>query len=119
MLIRMRKNKKAQNTMEYAIIIAVVVGALSGMQLYMKRGMQGNLKDGMDKIPSQVGAGGLLSSQQYEPYYMAKGEYAMQTTSSEGTASSAVNEASIDSSTTGKTQTRTGSQSMTGTDGSD
>lgn len=37
--------KKAQNTAEYAILIALVVGAAIGMQTYVKRGLQGRVKD--------------------------------------------------------------------------
>ena len=46
-------NKKAQSTLEYAILIAVVVGALIGMQTYVKRGLQGRLKAATDDVGSQ------------------------------------------------------------------
>ncbi len=40
MLSRLR-NRKAQSTLEYAILVAVVVAALITMRTYMKRGVQG------------------------------------------------------------------------------
>lgn len=43
-------NKRAQSTLEYAILIAVVVGALIGMQTYVKRGLQNRLKLAADDI---------------------------------------------------------------------
>jgi len=53
-LIRMRK---AQSTLEYALLIAVVVGSLLYMQNYLKRSMQGRLQ----RIGDQIG-------EQYSPY---------------------------------------------------
>jgi len=46
-------NKKAQSTLEYAVIIAVVVGALVAMQFYLKRGLQGRLRQSSDDIGEQ------------------------------------------------------------------
>lgn len=46
---------KAQSTLEYAILIAVVVAAVLAMSAYIKRGMQGRLKAGADEL-SGVGA---------------------------------------------------------------
>ena len=50
MLIKMRK---AQGTLEYAALTAIVVGALIGLQVYMKRGLQGKLKSSADQIGEQ------------------------------------------------------------------
>lgn len=59
-----RFNKKGQSTAEYAILIALVIGAALAMQIYVKRGMQGGLKFVTDKLQSSnTGTG------QYEPYY--------------------------------------------------
>ena len=49
-------NRKAQSTLEYAIIIAVVVGALVAMQVYIKRGLQGRLKQAADDMGEQFTA---------------------------------------------------------------
>ena len=46
-------SKRAQSTLEYAILIAVVVGALIGMQTYVKRGLQGRLKAATDDVGTQ------------------------------------------------------------------
>ncbi len=40
--------KRAQSTAEYAIILALVIGAVTAMQIYIKRGMQGKIKDVVD-----------------------------------------------------------------------
>ena len=44
------KHKKAQAVLEYAIVIAVVVGVLLTMKAYLKRGFQGRLKAAVDPI---------------------------------------------------------------------
>jgi len=49
-------NKKGQNTLEYAVIIAVIVAALIAMQGYIKRGVQGKLKASADDIGDQFSA---------------------------------------------------------------
>lgn len=46
-------NKKAQSTLEYALIISVVVGALLAINVYMRKGIQGRLKQSSDQIGSQ------------------------------------------------------------------
>jgi hypothetical protein len=46
--MRRRFSKKGQSTAEYAIVIALVIGALLGMQKYVKRGLQGRVKDALD-----------------------------------------------------------------------
>lgn len=54
-------SKRAQSTAEYAIVIALVIGAAVAMQIYVKRGLQGGMKFATDKIKDKTG--------QYEPYY--------------------------------------------------
>jgi Flp pilus assembly pilin Flp len=56
-------NKKAQSTLEYAVIIAVVVAALIAMQAYVKRGLQGKYKQASDDIGEQYSPGGTTSNQ--------------------------------------------------------
>lgn len=51
--MRLRLNKKAQSTLEYALLIGVVVAGLVAMQLYMKRGYQGKLRESSDQIGEQ------------------------------------------------------------------
>lgn len=60
----MLKNKKGQNTAEYAIVIALVIGAAIAMQTYVKRGLQGGVKYSVDKLQKSSGTA------QYEPYYL-------------------------------------------------
>lgn len=42
--------RKAQSTAEYAIIIAIVVGAAVAMQVYVKRGLQGRIAASTDRF---------------------------------------------------------------------
>ena len=42
--------QKGQSTLEYAVLIAVVVGACLVMQIYMKRGVSGKLREGTDRV---------------------------------------------------------------------
>jgi len=46
----MIKIKPAQSILEYAILIAIVIAAVVVMQVYMKRGISGRLKESSDKI---------------------------------------------------------------------
>lgn len=70
-------SKRAQTTAEYAILIAIVVGAVVAMQIYIKRGMQGRVKDVVDYTGSDMmnGANSTFTFHaaneggQYEPYY--------------------------------------------------
>jgi len=53
-LIRMNK---AQSTLEYALLIGVVVGALLYMQNYLKRSLQGRLQTVGDEMGEQYSPG--------------------------------------------------------------
>lgn len=64
----LRLNKKGQNTAEYAIVIALVLGAAIAMQTYVKRSMQGGVKYAVDKLQSTEGDS--ITGGQYEPYYL-------------------------------------------------
>lgn len=46
---------RGQSTAEYAIVIALVVGALVVMQVYVKRGVQGRFKDTTDDYVQTLG----------------------------------------------------------------
>ena len=56
-MYRFLKNKKAQSTLEYAVLIIIVIGALLTIQIYIKRGIQGRLKQATDDIGSQFSPG--------------------------------------------------------------
>ncbi len=49
--------RKGQSTLEYAVIIAVVVGGLVMMQHYVKRGYAGKLKSAADDMGQQFDPG--------------------------------------------------------------
>lgn len=55
-------SRKGQTTLEYAILIAVVVAGLIGMQVYVKRGVQGRLRGASDDIGSQYSPEKVTSS---------------------------------------------------------
>lgn len=61
-------NKKGQNTAEYAILIALVIGGVIAMQTYIQRGIQGRMKDGTDYMARQTGET-LGYTGQYDPQY--------------------------------------------------
>ena len=73
-------NRRGQNVAEYAILIAVVIGAAMAMQTYVKRSLQGRIKDASDtRTGLTLGSGGTTDLSaianfssgpvQYEPYY--------------------------------------------------
>jgi hypothetical protein len=67
-MLRLCKNKKAQNTAEYAILIALVIGAVVAMQTYAQRALQGRMRDASLKLVDETSNIGTTS--QYEPYYL-------------------------------------------------
>lgn len=86
-MIKNKNNQihKAQYLSELAILLAIVILALTGMQSYMRRGMQAKLKAGIDagvelghsnldslRFPTSQGgvSGNITNLTQYEPYYV-------------------------------------------------
>lgn len=51
------KRKKGQSTLEYAVLIIIIIGALLSIQVYIKRGIQGRLKSATDDIGDQFSPG--------------------------------------------------------------
>lgn len=49
----MIKQKKAQSSLEYALVIAAVAAALIAMKVYIQRGMQGKLREVADSLGNQ------------------------------------------------------------------
>jgi len=49
--------QKGQSTLEYAILIIIIIGALLSIQVYIKRGVQGRLKSATDDIGEQFSVG--------------------------------------------------------------
>lgn len=52
-----QRRKKGQSTLEYAILIIIIIGALLSIQIYIKRGVQGRLKQATDDIGDQFSPG--------------------------------------------------------------
>lgn len=55
-------SQKAQSTVEYAVLISVVVSGLLITQVYLKRGLQGKLRDSTDQIGEQYSPGRTTSN---------------------------------------------------------
>src|SRR3989338_440963 len=52
-----RKRQKGQSTLEYAVLIIIIIGALLSIQVYIKRCIQGRLKGAADDIGDQFSVG--------------------------------------------------------------
>ena len=64
------KNKRAQNTAEYALLIALVVAGIIAMQTYAQRALQARIRDASAFMTSNGQFGTITSTDQYEPYYL-------------------------------------------------
>lgn len=51
------KIRKGQSTLEFTVLVVVVIGALLAMQQYVKRSLQGRLKSSADDIGDQFSPG--------------------------------------------------------------
>ncbi|MFA5059282.1 MAG: hypothetical protein WC676_01465 [Candidatus Omnitrophota bacterium] len=47
------KKHQAQTTLEYAILIIIILGAFVAVSTYVKRGIQGNWKESVDNLGEQ------------------------------------------------------------------
>ncbi len=56
-MLQYLNQKRAQSTLEYAVLIIVIIGALLSIQVYIKRGVQGRLKSATDDIGDQFSPG--------------------------------------------------------------
>jgi hypothetical protein len=52
-----KNKKKGQSTLEYAVLIVIIIAALLAMNQYIKRGLQGRLKSSTDDIGDQFSPG--------------------------------------------------------------
>ena len=105
-MLRILRNRRAQTTAEYAILIGLVVAALVAMQTYVKRGLQGRMKDATDQVGLQNPT--LNATPQYEPYYTTQD--VTQSTTATDTETTALGGAV--GRTTANTSTRTGTQTF-------
>lgn len=49
----MRNNQRAQSILEYTVVIVCLIAALVAMQIYIKRGISGKLRQSADEIGAQ------------------------------------------------------------------
>jgi cytoskeletal protein RodZ len=56
-MFKFLRKRKGQSTLEYAVLIIIVLGALLSIQVYIKRGIQGRLKSATDDIGDQYSSG--------------------------------------------------------------
>jgi hypothetical protein len=74
-MMKLFRNKRAQNVAEYAILIALVVGAIIAIQTFAKRALQARVRDASKymvdntNFGSQITGGNTYNTAQYEPYY--------------------------------------------------
>src|SRR5436190_9644173 len=68
MFKKLMKNKKAQQTAEYALLISLVVAAIIAMQTYAQRTIQARIRDASASMASKTSD--LGTTVQYEPYYL-------------------------------------------------
>ena len=69
MFKKLIKNKKAQNTAEYAILISLVVAGIIAMQTYAQRALQARVRDAGQYLKTETSS--LGATVQYEPYYLS------------------------------------------------
>ena len=56
-MFKLFAKRKGQSTLEYAILVVIIIGALLTIQTYVKRGVQGRLKSSSDDIGDQFSPG--------------------------------------------------------------
>jgi len=56
-MLQLLNKRRGQSTLEYAVLTAVIIGALVSVQTYIKRGVQGRLKSASDDIGDQFSPG--------------------------------------------------------------
>lgn len=67
------RNHRGQALGEYALILGLTIGVFTVMQIYVRRELQGRLKDASDKAIADIrqAKGDSSLALQYEPYYSA------------------------------------------------
>ncbi len=78
------KNKKAQNTAEYALLIALVVAGIIAMQTYAQRALQARVRGASILLTNSASVNAIGRTIQYEPYYQQT-NYVVDRTSTEDT----------------------------------
>jgi Flp pilus assembly pilin Flp len=62
------KLKAGQSTLEYAVLIVVIIAALIAVQVYLKRGIQGRMRQSSDQIGEQFSPGYTTSNRVTNTY---------------------------------------------------
>ncbi len=57
--------KKAQSAIEYMVLVIIVAGAFLTMQVYIKRGIQGSWRQGVDELGMQYDQKNTISDTTY------------------------------------------------------
>lgn len=70
-MLRRLCTRIGQSTGEYALVFAIILGAIVAMQTYVKRELQGRVKDGADYMTRETTL--LGNTGQYDPYYHSSG----------------------------------------------
>jgi Flp pilus assembly pilin Flp len=60
-MLQYLNQKRGQSTLEYAVLIVVIIAALLTIQVYIKRGVQGRLRSATDDIGDQYSDGNMNS----------------------------------------------------------
>ena len=63
-MMKSASTRSGQSMAEYAIVLTVVIGAIVAMQLFVKRGLQGKVKDATDMVSIP---GAPQDTKQFEP----------------------------------------------------
>jgi uncharacterized protein (UPF0333 family) len=71
-MFKLLRNKKAQSTAEYAILIGIVIAAVIGMQTWVSRSLKARIHDAVSNAPAIATQAGetwptWLTTNQYEP----------------------------------------------------
>ena len=93
--------RKGQSTVEYAVLIVVVIAALLAMSIFMKRGVMGKARESTDQIGEQFTP--LTTSNDYTRTFTSKRTERTQT---DGTEFSTIKEDEV--------QNRTGNEDVSG-----
>ena len=56
-MFKLINKRRGQSTLEYAVLVVIIIGALLTIQTYIKRGVQGRLKSATDDIGDQYSPG--------------------------------------------------------------
>jgi len=60
--MRQYHDKNGQSTLEFVVLFVVVIAALVAMQVYLKRGIQGRLRESSDQLGQQFSPGRTTSN---------------------------------------------------------